>query len=536
MKFIVMSDVHYVSPEIICPGAKDHSREDELVSSQALADAAAIGDCDTLLITGDLTDRGDRKSHLALIEKLRAVKAAGKRVCVTTATHDFNHHKAYTRRRGDVDVSFKESPWDMPYFDKEGVDYRSLAVGDTSALPDDRVTPQLEECCDPEELWELYREFGRDDAVSVCPSAYSYCVELDDKTLCLMLNDNFRNEEALHDISVTYSPVCLKWIAEMVKKAEDEGKFIFACTHHPLLPPSPAYRLGAGDRDMRSPYSAHVLADIGVSLVFTGHTHFADIGFAKSKKGSVLCDITTPSVRFFPPKFRLVELDGARHTVKTDCVEVSIPDGVDTGGLSLKEYYRKRMLDEYLGKVERMKPPLNKLLLGVRVKDVAFLVGGAGKIGPGYDKIKDEKLFNIVMSLAFNMLDGDGAYTPDTPEFRLMTRLAALADSVIDAQPFVDLRKKLGGYKAVDIVEPLCFNNGVSDNSAEFDFTVIPEGRLEVPKAASYAGDVIMAALCFLMVPIAPLLPYAAVAALPLMTIKKKLRLKKKPEGPKYIY
>ena len=219
MKFVVMSDIHYISRRIMGEGTSEDVRMQPAVCEQALAQASAVEGADVILIHGDLVDRGDRPSHEDLIACLRQLKTKGKRVYVTTATHDFNHHKAYRRAYGDTRAEFRESPWDNPFFDKETASYRDLTTDACPELTEEECAPALEEVCTPEELWDMYREFGRDDAFSVCESAFSYCVALEENLWCLMLNDNFRNEECMHNVSVTYSPTCLRWIHTLHGKA-----------------------------------------------------------------------------------------------------------------------------------------------------------------------------------------------------------------------------------------------------------------------------------------------------------------------------
>lgn len=533
MKFAVISDVHYIAPETIINDEK--STINSTVSRHALYEAASQDDIDTILITGDLTDHGDRTSHLALIEILRDIRKKGKRIFVTTATHDFYHNRMYTRRRGDTDAEFNDKPWERPYFDPEKEDLHKYMK---NCAGRDKPLPVLEECCTPGELWEMYREFGRDEACSVSDESYSYCVDLDEDTRCLMLNDNFRNVEALHDISVTYSPACFKWIKENVDKAKKDGKFIFICTHHPLLPPSPAYRVGAGNRDMRSPYSVHTLADIGINLAFTGHTHFSDVGFAESSKGNLLCDISTPSVRYYPPRYRIVDLDGKNHRISCKCISVSKPDEPDIYGSSLEDYYRRELYNDYFMKVKKLKSPLDKIITGMKIKDLYFLCKKESGLTPGeYESVKNTTVFDLITGAAFNMLTGDGKYTPDTPEYKILMGLSAVLDSIIDAQPFYDVKKKyLKGYSVREIIEPLCFNNFIPDNNADFDFTLKPEKNTVTPEIRSFAGEYLMTALCITAVPLAYLLPYAAVVGLPAVTIKKRLGIKSKKSGPEYRY
>ncbi|NMP38134.1 MAG: metallophosphoesterase [Clostridiales bacterium] len=532
MKFAVLSDTHYISEKVMLEGAGDNIRLMNAACRTALRQVSELDDVDTVFITGDLTNDGDETSHRDFAELLRQLKANGKQVYVLTATHDFHFHRAYIKKRG-CKTEYKAEPWNATWFDVDSCDYRSLIKDESGNLSEQECVPPLERVCTPADLWELYREFGRAQAISVCESAYSYCVKLDEKTWCLMLNSNFRDVEATGDDSPAFSPECYQWIAKTVKEARKNGAFIFACTHQPLVPPMPAYKIGASAKDMRSACVCHTLADIGIPLVFSGHTHFSDVGFCSSDKGALLCDITTASVCFLPPQFRVAELDGANGKIKLETVQVASAEGFDLGGKTLMEHFEDEFVEKYRRQIASMSPPLNKIISGARVKNLYPLCRRACRMSrQEYRSIKDKKLFDIIITLVMNMLCGDGSYTPDTPTYKFMMGFSAFLDSVIDTQPFSDIKKKLKGYSISQIIEPMLFNNYVPDNNAEFDFTQPPEPHFETPVFKSHGGDIIMALLCVLAVPLAALSPVAAVLALPVMTIKKKKRLKANLQGP----
>ena len=533
MKFAVLSDTHYISRRMIA----DPENNKELMLQPAVTEQAvlqAAEEADTILITGDLADRGDRYSHEDFAAFLRTVKAKGKKIYVLFATHDFNHHKAYTRRFGEK-VRYREEPWTKPWFNGENVHWHDYVTEEFASLTEEECTPMLVESLPPEAIWETYREFGAEGAYSVHEESFSYCVDLDEETRCLMLNDYFRNEECLGDKSATYTPSCFRWIEKMIAEAKRDGKFIFACSHHPLIPPSPAYRIGAGkqNRDMRSPVPGHTLADLGITLAFTGHTHFCDVGFLRSKKGNVLCDITTPSARFYPPAYRTVELDGKAGRIAYNCVYVNTPEGHQIEEESLTEHYHKKMYNDYYGSITRSGGTVKKFLDTATVGNFYFLVKGKAKLTDAeYARIKDVKIFDLLIESAFNMVIGDGKYTPDTPEYKFLMALSAKLDSIIDAQPFTDIRGKfLGGYSVSQVIEPLMFNRSVPDRDAEIDFTVFPENA-PAPVYTSHAGEAVMGAVYAAAVLLSSLAPAAAAAGIPILMLKKRLKEKKNPSGP----
>lgn len=531
MKFAVLSDTHYLAETMICAGAPEEAYLKNKITKSVFRHLAASDEVDTVLITGDLTHAGDKESHAEYISMLREIQAGGKRVFVLTATHDFQFSRAYAVKEG-WSVGYREKPWQKAWFDPAHFDFRSIVKEPFADLPAAECVPPLAEVCTPEELWEMYREFGRDQAFSVFAPDSSYCVKLEEKTWCLMLNNNFRDIDPQENMSASYSPGCLRWIEGIVKTAREEGAFVFACTHHPLVPPVPAYKIGGKDRNMRRAYVGHMLADIGIGLVFSGHTHFADVAFASSDRGNILCDITTPGLASLPPAYRIAELNETKDKIRLTTVPVENCPAFDAGEDTLKAYFERRFIDEYSEKVDALPMGLGKVVKGLKVKHLYPLCRCADLTAAEYGSIKETRMFDIIMQLVVNMQCGDGQYTPDTPIYKFMMGFAAAADSMIDAQPFTDLRKKLMGYTVGEIVEPMLFNNYVPDNNAEFAFGELPEAKIPTPRLRSHAGDVLMAALCALAVVLSPLSRAAACTVLPALAVAKKRKLKRRPAVP----
>ena len=220
--------------------------------------------------------------------------------------------------------------------------------------------------------------------------------------------------------------------------------------------------------------------------------------------------------------------------IDTRCITVELPEGVRIPDPTLADYYRRDMYEEYARKVENLPAPLNRIVPALRVKHLKPLAKKAsGLTEAEFDAIGDRRMFDLIMELAFNMLAGDGQYTPDTPEYRFFMGLGAVCDSVIDAQPFYDLRRrKLKGYSVREIIEPMLCNRYVPDNEAVFDYAQKPEARYPEAAFTSRAGDIVMAALCLAAVPLSRALPAAAAVGLPVLTLLKKKKLAQDPPRP----
>ena len=533
MRFAVLSDTHYISKSTLFNGGANNPRDllRHEINKNVFADLAAREDIDTILITGDLTDAGDVDSHREFISILREVKESGKNVYVLTATHDFHFSRAWVSVY-EQPLRFQDRPWEKPWCDLENTDYKSLVTEEFSHLPAEECRPQVRPVAFPDDLWEMYREFGRDQAFSVCDSAYSYAVKLEDRLWCLMLNNNFRDVDSMYDASPTYSPACYRWIERIVREAKKEGAFVFACTHHPLVPPVPAYKIGGTPRNMRNPYVCHTLADIGVSLVFSGHTHFSNIAFGSSDRGNVLCNVTTPSICFLPPAWRLAELEPETHRLRLTTVPSAKTDAMKVEEATLREHFVKEFIGDQRRKIAALPHSLGDIALNMKVKHLYPLCRkAAGLTKAEYEQIADRTIFDIIMDAAINMQAGDGKYTPDTPVYKFIMGLCAVIDSVLGAQPFFPIEKKLQGYSITQIVEPMLYKKGVPDGDADFIFDRLPDEGA-APAFPSRAGDALMLLLSAAAILLSPLSPIAASLALPVMTLRKKIKLRKAPPRP----
>lgn len=97
-----------------------------------------------------------------------------------------------------------------------------------------------------EELWELYRPFGPDEAIAVHRESMSYIVQLAEGYRLFALNDDSNGAG-----KSGFSEECFAWIAEQARKAREEGQFIIAMTHHPCCPFAVLFNHRGGGYDGR---------------------------------------------------------------------------------------------------------------------------------------------------------------------------------------------------------------------------------------------------------------------------------------------
>ena len=415
LNFYQITDLHHYALEL---GTEGKAFESICLSDQkclketgAMIDAwvdMMIADTETniILITGDVTCNGAMESHKDLLPKLYRLKDAGKKVYLTTGTHDY----------------FMENG--------NGTGKAEKCVGD-EILTATRT--------DRDDLLEIYKDFGISEAISLHKPSHSYCVQLQEGYRLLCLNDDG------DEFFCGYYDDCLKWIKEQIDDAHANGDYIFAVTHHPVLPPSPIYPLFS-KRDMLGDYekTSEFLADNGVKFIFTGHTHMMNIAKMTTAKGNDFYDINTASAVGYPAVMRKVKMTDTE--VFVDSVKLENFQW-DLQGKTVDEYTKENFL-QFLNaifdsmaydipmlaklstsfsmtpeKIYKAKPVL--VPFGKFLQKATF--GTFGKLF-GISKYVDESIKNrivkdFVLEAITNMYYGNEPYTPDTPEYKAMSAL-----------------------------------------------------------------------------------------------------------------
>ena len=457
LKLNIISDIHFYAREMGSEGkafekanvtASNEMRySKEILSS--LMDQLAEDECEIVLVSGDTTCHAERKSHEGVTALLRSLKERGKRVYAITATHDFT-----------------------------GDGYTHLYDGDERK--------NVPEGVNREELIDFYREFGPDEAIAFHEDSMSFVVQLCDGYRLFALNDD-RN----HKGASGFSDDCFRWIEEQIKDAQENGQFIIPMTHHPMLSPSPFYTI-IGKSNIMGEAERRIdeLTELGLSYMFTGHTHMQDISYKYTDNGKIFYDITTAGAVGYPATFRKVTFDPAKGQIHVDSVDVK----AEVSGKPVKEHLE----DKFFGMIRRVIrkagsdiPEFARMAtsfsvkeeliykIGWIIKPFAKLLGNLtiGKLAPlckkesGLKKsdwaaIKDENVVDFIVSLVSNLYGGDSPYTPDTPHYKITMGILAIIDSILSVFG-IKIGKLLKGAESVQsLVEPLLYNNGICDEKA----------------------------------------------------------------------
>ena len=268
VKFAVIADPHYYSEKLGITGRayelRNESDQKLLAESGAVLRAAleelTESDVSFIIIAGDVSNDGEAVSHEEFREILRSY-GSKKPFYLITATHDWCCDG--NPRRYDGDNVFNDVP-----------------------------------VLKPEELRDYYSEFGPDSAISeflTDEGATSYCLRPAEGITFLCLNDD-RNGEG----GSGYAENHLEWIRSECKKAQERGDTVYATEHHHLLL-TPLDRLISGSGSVR--YKEEMtgkLADAGIKIIFTGHSHMQHITKLTSPNGNSIYEINVAAISGYP--------------------------------------------------------------------------------------------------------------------------------------------------------------------------------------------------------------------------------------------
>ena len=308
LKIAVLSDTHYLSPDMIADTAdfEEHLNSDRKMFAQsdafltALLDTVKQDDPDVLLISGDLTKDGEKEGHEELAEKLEQLEQeTGVQVYITPGNHDLNNSNAmnFNTANGEAVPAGRTSQEDYKQIYADLV-YNDESVIATFTPAEGKLGGGLSYVARPKDGFTI---------ISIDSARYSA--------------DNTESGTDEHETSGNVSPEMEAWIVEQTQAAKQRGDTVIGLQHHGMVPhfsmePDllPMYLVNDYER------LANVYADAGMSYIFTGHMHANDIATVTTEAGNTLYDIETGSVVTYPSPARSVTLTRtiANGTVSED--------------------------------------------------------------------------------------------------------------------------------------------------------------------------------------------------------------------------
>ena len=452
--FYHITDVHYYSKRnFSCdwrtfpqPSTQICILKSEEAFKKALDIVKNDEDTSTVIITGDLTNHGEAYSHEEVRDLLQDFTEKGGNPFAYPDSHDYPDFFIYS-----IDENGNKVP--------------------TEHLPQDEVK-------------KMYYPYGRDKGFDI--------YEGDDTTFIAEILPDLYYIALGYDSTAdgpALSDELMAWVKKHTEKAREKGATVICSTHRPIITPSPAYKvMGKGNTFADGEKRIKELADMGIRLFFSGHTHIQYMGEIVSEKGNRIYSVQTSSLSGFPPKMRKITIDTEKNTADIRTIDLDRPDL----GMTFTEYARKGFLGIIEGIPYNMehdveafanteggvslpkdlilKHPKIVMYLGRKLNDLTY--SKVAKFSKKYHNLKesdytdkkDRKFVDLVMELVANLYRGNAPYSPDTVEYKIVMGTFRKLEKLLSAFR-VDSKKLLSGYTLSEFIEPLLYNGGLDDDN-----------------------------------------------------------------------
>ena len=261
---VQISDIHYLSPSLYDynrlrnltltgDGKATHIMDkvmDEFISEMLELSPNAV------VVTGDLTYNGEKKSHEELKEKLSALEKNGIKVFVLIGNHDTGNTTPYALYKDKV-------------VETEGIS--------------------------PIEAEELWMDYGYGEAVSKDPVSNSYMAEVSDNVWIMCIDSNNGSGGSVRSKT-------LNWMENALRIASIKEKRVITATHQNLFIHNPRYTFGYQINNSKK--VVDILTKWGVKLNLSGHLHIQHI-----TKESGITEIAMESFSDWPLQYGVIEID-----------------------------------------------------------------------------------------------------------------------------------------------------------------------------------------------------------------------------------
>lgn len=301
-EFAVISDLHYYDKSL---GTSGRAFEACLNSDRKMLTASADllnlaidhilkSGVKFVLIPGDLTKDGERLCHQQVAAALSRFTQHGIKVYVIPGNHDINNPGAY-KYEGE----------------------ESIPVPHINAV----------------QFANIYNDYGYSSAIYRDSDSLSYVAE-PESNLWLIALDSCRYKENRPGreeiVGGKLSPGQEKWLEEMLKKANQNGKAVIVMEHHGVVEHwAGQNRLHADYLIQDYKYVSKMLASYGVRLAFTGHYHAQDITLADFNGGGFLYDVETGSLITSPCPVRYCTINDNKIKITSDYLIEKLHPGTD---------------------------------------------------------------------------------------------------------------------------------------------------------------------------------------------------------------
>lgn len=343
-RIAVITDIHYLSPQLMDGGyAVENYMQTTgrmIKYTPAVLDSVLSHlanektDIKSLLICGDLTKDGERQSHLDFAKKLDILKNKGIQTFVIPGNHDIN------------------IPNPMKYIGNKSFKTESVS---------------------PAEFEYIYKDYGYNDCFSRDTTSLSYATILnkDDnnsETWLIAIDAARYKDHKTSSISAgRIKHTTEQWIMDILEQARNKGVQVYGMMHWGLTEHFPMQGELMPNyivNDWRR--LADKFADMGMSMIFTGHSHANDITKHTSQKGNTIYDIETGTLSSYPFTYRIID----DFSTKTDIYTYRIEATEENPNLAKQS---KEILSEIADKM--IESRINKFAPNINIERRQYLSG-----------------------------------------------------------------------------------------------------------------------------------------------------------------
>lgn len=287
-RLLVFTDPHLLSPALVVnPGQPytDAINNDNKMFDlgapimQAMVDTILGIKPTAVLVSGDLSKDGERRSHQDMAAYLSQLRQAGIGVYVIPGNHDVNSDEA----RG--------------YY---GSTTRKVTTPSST------------------EFATIYADMGYNQALERDNNSLSYLAEPIPGLWLIAVDDNMTVQRDT-DRSINANGITLStrnWIFEKADQGRQQGKQVMVMMHHQLVEHFDDQDRLVGDATVTDAATLRQeLINHGIRLVLTGHMHIGNITtqFNDARTDS-LVEVTTGSPLTYPCQFRTIDISADRGT------------------------------------------------------------------------------------------------------------------------------------------------------------------------------------------------------------------------------
>lgn len=328
VNLIVATDLHYLSSSLVEEGPEfsnmylnsDGKQTNYITQiTDAFIDEVITQKPDGLILSGDLTFNGEKKSHEELAQKLKKIQDNGIPVYVIPGNHDIKNYNA---------IGFKK---DSAY-----------SVENISA----------------NEFQDIYGQFGPEQAIYQDQDSLSYVSAVSKDLWLVMLDSNryeHNNSMIKSDPSGAIRQGSVEWLKMVLAEAKRKGITPITVMHHNLFNQNELFQENFTIENSRQ--VTDLLNTFNVKLNLSGHMHVQHIANEQSQNNN-LYDVATSSLSVFPNQYGMISFlpkeEISYNTKSVDMEKWAKENGIQNEDLlHFKDYSYQFFYDSSYNKTKR---------------------------------------------------------------------------------------------------------------------------------------------------------------------------------------